>query len=120
MNPIVEKLLQSMKNICTRSTCESKQCSCLRPTDSELERLTGEPHFAGYPLYSGLPPPARDMNPIINELAEQAGVVIRTKFGKPVNLTELEVFADLIIEQCCYQVREIDAMQIRDHFWSKQ
>ena len=29
-------------------------------------------------------------------------------------------FAELIIEQCCYQVREIDAMQIRDHFWSKQ
>ena len=119
MNPIVEKLLQSMKNICTRSTCESKQCSCLRPTDSELERLTGEPHFAGYPLYSGLPP-ARGINPIINELAQQANAVIRTKFGKPVNLDELEVFADLIIEQCCYQVREIDAMQIRDHFWSKQ
>ena len=60
------------------------------------------------------------MNPIVERLAEKAGVVIRTKFGKPVNLDELEVFADLIIEQCCYQVREIDAMQIRDHFWSKQ
>lgn len=60
------------------------------------------------------------MNPIINELAQQAGIVIRTKFGKPVNLDELEKFADLIIEQCCYQVREIDAMQIRDYFWSKR
>ena len=117
MNPIIEKLLQSMKNICTRSTCESKQYSCLRPTDSELERLTGEPHFAGYPLYSGLPPPARDINPIVERLAEKAGVVIRTKFGKPVNLTELEVFADLIIEECCDYVRAIDAMQVRDHFW---
>jgi hypothetical protein len=89
----------------------------MNPTDFELERLTGEPHIGGYPLYSGLPPPPRT---IINELAEQAGAVIRTKFGKPVNLDELEKFADLIIEQCCYQVREIDAMQIRDHFWSKQ
>ena len=60
------------------------------------------------------------MNPIINELAEQANAVIHTKFGKPVNLVELEKFADLVIERCCYQVREIDAMQIRDHFWSKQ
>ena len=117
MNPIIEKLVQSMKNICTRSTCETKQCSCLRPTDSELERLTGEPHFAGYPLYSGLPPPARGINPIVERLAEKAGVVIRTKFGKPVNLDELEVFADLIIEECCDYVRAIDAMQVRDHFW---
>ena len=32
---------------------------CVRPTDAELERLTGEPHIDGYPLYSGLPPPAK-------------------------------------------------------------
>ena len=25
-------------------------------TDHELERLTGEPHVDGWPLYSGLPP----------------------------------------------------------------
>jgi len=105
-----------MQNMCK---CED-QCSCMRPTDSELERLTGEPHFAGYPLQSGMPPPARDMNATINELAEQAGAVIRTKFGKPINLYELEKFADLIIEQCCYQVREIDAMQIRDYFFGEQ
>jgi hypothetical protein len=119
MNPIIEKLVQSMKNIFTRNTCETKlgyQCSCMRPTDSELERLTGEPHFAGYPLQSGMPP-ARDMNPIIERLAEQAGVVIRTKFGKPVNLVELEKFADLVIEECCDYVRAIDAIQVRDHFW---
>lgn len=28
----------------------------LEPTDAELERLTGEPHIDGWPLYSGLPP----------------------------------------------------------------
>jgi hypothetical protein len=88
----------------------------MNPADAELERLTGEPHIGGYPLQSGMPP----SRATINELAEQAGAVIRTKFGKPINLDELEKFADLIIEQCCYQVREIDAMQIRDHFWSKQ
>ena len=32
----------------------------LRPTDAELERLTGEPHIDGYPLYSLLPPPAKE------------------------------------------------------------
>lgn len=26
-------------------------------TDDELERLTGEPHIDGWPLYSGLPSP---------------------------------------------------------------
>ncbi len=32
----------------------------LRPTDAELERRTGEPHIDGYPLQSGLPPPAKE------------------------------------------------------------
>ena len=31
---------------------------CVRPTDAELERRTGEPHVDGWPLQSGLPPPA--------------------------------------------------------------
>ena len=31
----------------------------LRLTDVELERRTGEPHIDGYPLQSGLPPPAQ-------------------------------------------------------------
>ena len=31
----------------------------LRLTDVELERRTGEPHIDGYPLQSGLPPPAK-------------------------------------------------------------
>ena len=29
-----------------------------KPTDADLERLTGEPHIDGWPLYSGLPPSA--------------------------------------------------------------
>ena len=33
---------------------------CMRPTDAELERRTGEPHIDGYPLQSGLPPPAKE------------------------------------------------------------
>ena len=33
---------------------------CMRPTDVELERRTGEPHIDGYPLQSGLPPPAKE------------------------------------------------------------
>ena len=32
----------------------------LRPTDAELERRTGEPHVDGWPLQSGLPPPAKE------------------------------------------------------------
>lgn len=31
-----------------------------RPMDAELERRTGEPHVDGYPLYSLLPPPAKE------------------------------------------------------------
>ena len=31
----------------------------LQPTDAELERRTGEPHVDGWPLQSGLPPPAK-------------------------------------------------------------
>jgi hypothetical protein len=33
---------------------------CVRPTDAELERRTGEPHIDGWPLQSGLPPPAKE------------------------------------------------------------
>ena len=33
---------------------------CVRPKDAELERHTGEPHVDGYPLYSLLPPPAKE------------------------------------------------------------
>ena len=37
----------------------------LRLTDVELERRTGEPHIDGYPLQSGLPPPAEHMNDLL-------------------------------------------------------
>ena len=33
---------------------------CMRLTDAGLERITGEPHIEGYPLYSLLPPPAKE------------------------------------------------------------
>jgi hypothetical protein len=32
----------------------------VQPTDAELERRTGEPHVDGWPLQSGLPPPAKE------------------------------------------------------------
>ena len=71
------------------------------------------------------------MNPIIKQLAEQAGMNIKTNisgvglvFGtfegyktSHVSVEELEKFADLIIEECCDYVRAIDAMQVKDHFW---
>jgi hypothetical protein len=60
----VRPLRRGVDGVCTRSTCECEreglgdQCIWLRPTDSELERRTGEPHIDGWPLYSGLPPAA--------------------------------------------------------------
>ena len=70
------------------------------------------------------------MNPIIKQLAEQAGMNIKTNisgvglvFGtfegyKTSHITteELEKFAKLIVQDCCDCVRAIDAMQIKDHF----
>ena len=40
------------------------------------------------------------MNDRIRELAEQSGVVMRGKFGKPMNIDELEKFAELIVQEC--------------------
>ena len=40
------------------------------------------------------------MNDRIRELAEQSGVVMRGKFGKPMNIDELEKFAELIVKEC--------------------
>jgi hypothetical protein len=39
--------------------CLFWQSIWLRLTDVELERRTGEPHVDGWPLQSGLPPPAK-------------------------------------------------------------
>ena len=58
-------LRRGVDGICTRSACECEreglgdQCVWLGPNDAELERRTGEPHIDGYPLQSGLPPPAK-------------------------------------------------------------
>jgi hypothetical protein len=40
------------------------------------------------------------MNDRIRELAEQSGVVMRGTFGKPMNIDELEKFAELIVGEC--------------------
>lgn len=52
------------------------------------------------------------MNEQIRLLAEQA----RLLTGWPVGATEYQKFAELIIAECCDQVRAIDAMTIRQHF----
>ena len=40
------------------------------------------------------------MNEKIKKLAEQSGVVMRGTFGKPMNIDELEKFAELIVKEC--------------------
>lgn len=66
-------LRRGVDGICTRSTCECEreglgdQCIWLRPNDAELERRTGEPHIDGWPLYSGLPPPAKTQSQKMRE-----------------------------------------------------
>ena len=40
------------------------------------------------------------MNERIRELAEQAGAVVCGTFGKPMNIDELEKFAELIVQEC--------------------
>jgi hypothetical protein len=53
------------------------------------------------------------MNERIRQLAEQAGFF-------PMELTQVgpsvEKFAELIVRECCDQVRMIDAMEIKRHF----
>ena len=55
------QLRRGVNGVCARSSCECERsglgdkCIWLRPTDSELERRTGEPHIDGWPLYSGIP-----------------------------------------------------------------
>jgi wyosine [tRNA(Phe)-imidazoG37] synthetase (radical SAM superfamily) len=40
------------------------------------------------------------MNERIRQLALQSGVVMRGTFGKPMNIDELEKFAELIVQEC--------------------
>lgn len=54
-------LRRGINGVCSRRVCECErqglgdQCVWLDPTDAELERINGEPHIDGWPLYSGLP-----------------------------------------------------------------
>ena len=68
------------------------------------------------------------MNEKIKLLAEQAGMT-DGKFGMffakdfdshCADGVDLEKFAELIIQECCHQVREIDAMEITKHLGLKQ
>ena len=34
----------------------------------------------------------------------------------PAFINRMDRFAELVIQECCHQVREIDAMEIRKHF----
>ena len=59
------------------------------------------------------------MTPILKKLVGQAG--FSTELSEAMaarhNTTSgLEKFAELIVRECCDQVREIDAMEIRKHF----
>lgn len=62
--PTPAPLRRGVNGVCSRSYCICErdglgdQCVWLNPNDAELERRTGEPHISGWPLYSGLPPPA--------------------------------------------------------------
>ena len=46
------------------------------------------------------------MNEKIKKLAEQSGVVMRGTFGKPMNIDELEKFAELIVRECQHRVEQ--------------
>jgi hypothetical protein len=52
------------------------------------------------------------MNNRLKQLAREAGLLVHPT-GVP---TRLEKFAELIVQECCNQLREIDAMAIRKHF----
>ena len=55
--------------------------------------------------------------PILEKFAAQSLVYVDTGLddGKELIFSK-EKFAELIIQECCDQVREIDAMEIRKHF----
>ena len=72
------------------------------------------------------------MNKRIEELIVQAGDYVNETYTGPVPATFTgnpewhkefdkwtqfsEKFAELIVQECCEQIREIDAMEIRKHF----
>jgi hypothetical protein len=58
----------------------------------------------------------------IRQLAEQAGAVFEQTNGlndcpqDSLVGDEIEKFAELIVQECCDQVRMVDAMEIKRHF----
>jgi hypothetical protein len=50
------------------------------------------------------------MNERIKQLANEV------QFTSDVTYTELEKFAELIIQECCDAVRYVDALEIKNHF----
>jgi len=59
------------------------------------------------------------MNERILELADEAAkysAIMALPTGESGDKLFVEKFAELIVQECCNQVREIDAMAIRKHF----
>jgi hypothetical protein len=61
------------------------------------------------------------MNARFEELAEQAGIgiwgdtVFMYNHEHTLQSCDLEKFAELIVRECCSQIREIDSMEIMKH-----
>ena len=58
------------------------------------------------------------MNERIRQLAEQAGAVVCGTFGKPMNIDELEKFAELIVQECISIAQDHDQYLLDKKKWS--
>lgn len=59
------------------------------------------------------------MNPRIRELMESCFDITVDSRGREdcsADYINVQRFAELIVQECCEQIREIDAMEIRKHF----
>jgi len=59
------------------------------------------------------------MNERIKQLADEAAkysAIMALPTGESGDKLFVEKFAELIVQECCNQLREIDAMAIRKHF----
>ena len=59
------------------------------------------------------------MNPRIRELMESCFDITVDSRGREdcsADYINVQRFAELIVKECCEQIREIDAMEIRKHF----
>lgn len=62
------------------------------------------------------------MNPRIRELMESCFDITVDSRGREdcsADYINVQRFAELIVKECCEQIREIDAMEIRKHFGVK-